>query len=300
MILPQTDSQPGPERVQVGTTDELPPGSRKQVTAGDRTVTVFNVDGNLYAIHDLCPHRGGSLGSGDLQGNSISCPLHQWQFDLRTGECAEHSESRVECFDVFVADDNVLVEITPQVTESADAWDGISRYLIRYGAMGWVGHFGSIDRIDCNRGDHIVIQTSRGVEIGEGLDGPSESSNSGSDEGNQKPAGEVLRLLTQEDEQQRASAVVGDGGDILDRCRHLISEQQLPVEVIDCEWLLDRSTVVLYFLGEESPQMQPMADELGNNDEFRVLFQPVIEPVVQPSESGGCGSPGCGNGQCHA
>jgi nitrite reductase/ring-hydroxylating ferredoxin subunit len=81
---------------------ELPPGARKLVRAGSRDIVVFNVAGELFALSDKCPHKGGSLSRGKLTGAVTSrepgryefsrcgeilrCPWHGWEFDIRTGK----------------------------------------------------------------------------------------------------------------------------------------------------------------------------------------------------------------------
>ncbi|MFI5011364.1 MAG: Rieske (2Fe-2S) protein [Hyphomicrobiales bacterium] len=82
--------------------DELPPGSRKRVTVKGRPIAIFNVGGELFALVDRCPHRGGSLCEGKLTGlvesaepgqyefsrpgEILRCPWHGWEFDIRTGK----------------------------------------------------------------------------------------------------------------------------------------------------------------------------------------------------------------------
>ncbi len=56
------------------------------VTVNGREVCLVRVDGVAYGVDNLCPHRGGLLGSGDLSGHHLYCPLHAWAFDVRTGE----------------------------------------------------------------------------------------------------------------------------------------------------------------------------------------------------------------------
>lgn len=75
-----------PEFVTVATTDEIQPGENIVVEIGRRWVAVFNVDGEYYAIEDLCTHDGGPLAEGKLYGCEIECPRHGARFDLRTGE----------------------------------------------------------------------------------------------------------------------------------------------------------------------------------------------------------------------
>jgi len=297
---PQTEPKPRtePKRVKIGDADELTPGASKIVVVGERKVAVFNIEGNLYAIDDRCPHRGASLGKGTRDGFVVTCPLHKWEFDLRTGQCVGRPGNELRRFEVFVGGDSLLLDVSSIDEEQEPVWDGIHRYLVRYGAMGWVGRFGSVDRIECSHGDRIVVQTSRGVEIGEILAGPADGRDDQNDAGNHQPIGEVLRGLTAADEQQHDRSLRNGLSDVFEQCQKLLSEREVAVEVIDCERLFDDETIVLYFLGEESIEMQPIAEELGKHWQAKVLFNPVIEPVAQPVASGGCGREGCGGGGC--
>jgi 3-phenylpropionate/trans-cinnamate dioxygenase ferredoxin subunit len=86
----------------VATTDELPPGSRKIVEIAGRSIGVFNVGGEYFALRNRCPHQGGPLcegrlagfvdssGPGDIRysrrGEILRCPWHAWEYDIRTGQ----------------------------------------------------------------------------------------------------------------------------------------------------------------------------------------------------------------------
>ncbi len=65
-----------------------------------RDIALARVDGIVYALDNTCPHRGGSLGNGDLQGHHLYCPQHAWCYDVRTGEAFFPSGSRVNRYDV--------------------------------------------------------------------------------------------------------------------------------------------------------------------------------------------------------
>jgi nitrite reductase/ring-hydroxylating ferredoxin subunit len=81
---------------------DIPWGSRKRVQVGSRAIVIFNIKGELFALSDKCPHRGGSLSKGKLTGliessapgeysysrpgEIIRCPWHNWEFDVRTGK----------------------------------------------------------------------------------------------------------------------------------------------------------------------------------------------------------------------
>jgi nitrite reductase (NADH) small subunit len=65
---------------------ELPSGTAKECVVGDRIVALFNVGGTMHALDGICPHQGGPLGKGVLQGCIVTCPWHGWQFDVSTGQ----------------------------------------------------------------------------------------------------------------------------------------------------------------------------------------------------------------------
>ena len=74
------------EFIEIAPSSELPAGERLFVTIEDKSIVIFNVAGNLYAIADLCSHDNGPLGDGDLEGDEVVCPRHGARFDIRTGK----------------------------------------------------------------------------------------------------------------------------------------------------------------------------------------------------------------------
>jgi len=71
--------------VRVGTRSELLPGEFRTVYDGDTPIAVYNIDGDLYAIEDVCTHDGGDLAGGEVHGFEVECPRHGARFDVRTG-----------------------------------------------------------------------------------------------------------------------------------------------------------------------------------------------------------------------
>jgi nitrite reductase/ring-hydroxylating ferredoxin subunit len=84
-------------------------GTGCAVELNGREFAVFNVDGAFYAIHGRCPHRGGPLGAGYVEGAVVYCPLHGWGFDVKTGKCVTTPDRPVKCFPARVVDGKVQV-----------------------------------------------------------------------------------------------------------------------------------------------------------------------------------------------
>jgi nitrite reductase (NADH) small subunit len=97
--------------VRVAGTNELSPGQGMIAQAEGREIALFNVGGHFFAIDNTCLHRGGPLGEGELQDQTVTCPWHGWQFNVTTGESAVNPAVKVQTFPVQVEGGNVLVEI---------------------------------------------------------------------------------------------------------------------------------------------------------------------------------------------
>jgi 3-phenylpropionate/trans-cinnamate dioxygenase ferredoxin component len=70
----------------VAPADELGPGEWRVADVDGTSVVVFNLDGEYYAIEDVCTHDGGQLTGGRVEGEEIVCPRHGARFSIRTGE----------------------------------------------------------------------------------------------------------------------------------------------------------------------------------------------------------------------
>jgi 3-phenylpropionate/trans-cinnamate dioxygenase ferredoxin component len=73
----------------VAKTSDVPPERVALFPIGDHEIAVCNVDGQFYAIDNLCTHDEGPLDQGELEGNEIECPRHGARFDVRTGEATQ-------------------------------------------------------------------------------------------------------------------------------------------------------------------------------------------------------------------
>jgi len=97
---------------------ELKPGETRCVELEDgRPVALFNVDGEIFALDNTCPHAGGPLGEGTLDGEIVTCPWHGWKFNVRTGDCLKNpiEEWRVGRYSIVVEDNIIQVGIPDQL-----------------------------------------------------------------------------------------------------------------------------------------------------------------------------------------
>ena len=73
------------EWITVAQISEIEPGESKVVKLRDDSVAIFNTNGQFYAIDNTCPHQGGPLGEGKVDGEVVTCPWHEWKYNLKTG-----------------------------------------------------------------------------------------------------------------------------------------------------------------------------------------------------------------------
>ena len=120
-------------RCVVGRLSEFPPGTRKIVTVGGRSIGVFNIGGQFFALRNQCPHQGAPLCRGRVKGTTIpgkpyeyvygrdqeiiQCPWHGWEFEIATGQSyCDPKTMQARQFAVEVAPGDELVK-GPYVAE---------------------------------------------------------------------------------------------------------------------------------------------------------------------------------------
>lgn len=91
----------------------LPPGQAALVTVDGEDVAIFRRGEEIFAIGNQCPHQGGSLGDGLVEGDIVTCPVHGWEFDLRSGACMTIPGEAVPRYAVTVEDGAVFIEEMP-------------------------------------------------------------------------------------------------------------------------------------------------------------------------------------------
>jgi nitrite reductase (NADH) small subunit len=100
-------------RVKVLELAALPPGEVALVSVDGEDVAVLRRGDEILAIGNQCPHQGGSLADGFVEGDIVTCPLHGWEFDLRSGACMTIPGESVPRYAVMVEDGAVFLEEAP-------------------------------------------------------------------------------------------------------------------------------------------------------------------------------------------
>jgi len=83
-------------------------------------VCLANVNGELSALDNVCPHRQGPLGQGWIEGDAVVCPWHSWTFSVKTGLSEYPVHERVEVFPVRIDGEDVLVDIGPKPQDEVE------------------------------------------------------------------------------------------------------------------------------------------------------------------------------------
>ncbi len=117
-------------RYVVATVDEIPVGGRKILSVAGRSIGIFNLNGEFFALRNRCPHQGGPLCRGRIwgalqarapgeveysrKGEIIGCAWHGWEFDIRTGQSwCSPERLRVRSYEVHVESGAALADAEP-------------------------------------------------------------------------------------------------------------------------------------------------------------------------------------------
>ena len=99
-------------KVEVTALDSLPQEKGVRVTVGDRTIAMFRIGDQVYAIDDRCSHAEASLAEGEIFDCAVECPRHGSEFDLKTGEPQSlPATSSVPVYQVSVEDGIVYLNL---------------------------------------------------------------------------------------------------------------------------------------------------------------------------------------------
>lgn len=90
---------------------EIAPGTSRPLRIGTTDVILFNVDGEIHALENSCPHAGAGLNGGKLCGKVVTCPAHGLRFDVTNGAMQVAPAVRIKTFPVKIADGKILLQL---------------------------------------------------------------------------------------------------------------------------------------------------------------------------------------------
>ncbi|MBM4417468.1 MAG: Rieske (2Fe-2S) protein [Chloroflexi bacterium] len=118
---------PEPRLEYVAAVEDLPPGSRKILRVRGREIGVFNVDGRVYALKNVCVHQGARVCLGKVSGTTLPshvyefqyghegrilrCPWHGWEYDVTTGQSLFDPAVRVVTYPVTIVNGGIYVRV---------------------------------------------------------------------------------------------------------------------------------------------------------------------------------------------
>src|SRR5262245_14592368 len=86
-------------------------GEGMTVAASAKLIAIFRLDGEYFAIDDVCPHMGASLGGGYVENGVVTCPWHAWRFRLADGAWADNPRIKIGSYPVRIVGDQVQVQV---------------------------------------------------------------------------------------------------------------------------------------------------------------------------------------------
>ncbi len=97
--------------IDIGHIDDIPLFGARVVKTPIGCIALFRTrEDEVFAASDRCPHKGGPLSEGIVHGQSVTCPLHNWVFDLNSGEAQGADDGRIDTFAVRLDGDRILLD----------------------------------------------------------------------------------------------------------------------------------------------------------------------------------------------
>jgi len=95
--------------------DDIDEEELHEFEIGDITILVANAGGEFFAYPPFCPHQETPLSLGMIDGDTLTCIKHLWQWNMKTGEMRENAESPLLLYEVKVEDGAVLVNLEKEL-----------------------------------------------------------------------------------------------------------------------------------------------------------------------------------------
>jgi nitrite reductase (NADH) small subunit len=97
--------------IRVANVSEISPTKAREIEHQGRVIAIFQVGDTYHAIDGICPHQGGPLAEGPLDGTCVTCPWHGWQFDVCSGKTPLGNRVKQDVFAVKVEGNDIFVEV---------------------------------------------------------------------------------------------------------------------------------------------------------------------------------------------
>lgn len=104
-------AEPDEGWVAVARIDDLAEGTAMEVVVVDSIVALIRSEGEIHALDGMCAHQGGPLGKGAVDGCTLTCPWHGWQYDIRTGQQLLSETIRQRRYPTRVVGDTIMVHL---------------------------------------------------------------------------------------------------------------------------------------------------------------------------------------------
>jgi cell fate regulator YaaT (PSP1 superfamily) len=161
---------------------------------------------------------------------------------------------------------------------------------VSHGKNGAFGRFVADLPLFLERGERVVVLSSRGLEVGSIL--CQANARHGQYLG-QSPAGKLLRRVSADDD-VALTELTDVSRKLFSESRELAAQFQLPVEILDVEVFLDRATAIIQFLGRADADFAPLVDGLAARHHVQIRLENLALPQEHQEMHGGCGKPDCG------
>ena len=97
--------------IDIGTVEDIPLRGARKVKTPLGCIAVFRTEEQtVFATSNVCPHKGGPLNEGIVHGHKVTCPLHNWVFDLETGEAQGADDGRIDTYLAKVEEGRILID----------------------------------------------------------------------------------------------------------------------------------------------------------------------------------------------
>ncbi|PQO32245.1 signal peptidase [Bremerella cremea] len=169
----------------------------------------------------------------------------------------------------------------------------MAKYIVRYGAMRFLGVFSSRAKDEYGRDDKVIVRTKRGLEVGDVL---CEATDEAVKQLSDPTFGSIMRAMSEEDEKQ-TQHMVGDIAREIETVRRVIAEMNLPMQLVDIEHLFGGERVVVYYLAEARVDFRDLVKALAAELQTRIEMRQigVRDEAKLLADFGDCGKPVCCN-----